>query len=205
MVHRTKAGRVLDPAAYASGDLEILRESFRRSLFAENKSPATIESYTRAVRLLTEFQADRGMPGAAASIRREHVEAFISDQIGRHSAATANTRYRGLQQFFKWALAEGEIDQSPMANLSPPRLSEQSPAVLADDHVRRLVKACGGRGFADRRDMALILLFIDTGVRRHELAALSVDDIDFEFNVAVVHGKGGRQRACPFGRKPLRR
>lgn len=49
------------------------------------------------------------MPIQVAAIRREHVEAFIEDLLKKWSPATANNRYRGLQQFFKWLVEDGEI------------------------------------------------------------------------------------------------
>ena len=185
----------------APDDIGFLRESFRRSLLAENKSDATVESYGRAVRLLGEFLQDGGMPTGVVSVRREHLEAFVTDQIGRHSASTANTRYRAVQQFFKWLEEEGEIELTPLVNMRPPRMPETLPAILPDDHIRRLLKACQGTEFPDRRDMAVVRLLLDTGMRRQELARLQLDDIDFEFNTALVMGKGRRERACPFGRK----
>lgn len=115
--------------------------------------------------------------------------------------ATASNRYRALQVFFKWLVEEGEIKVSPMANMKPPRVPEEPPPVLSDDQLRRLLKACEGRDFETRRDMAIIRLFVDTGMRLSELSGLKVDDIDFEANVAIVLGKGRRPRACPFGRK----
>jgi site-specific recombinase XerC len=48
--------------------------------------------------------------------------------------------------------------------------------------------------------MAIVRLFLDTGMRLAELAALRVADVDFEQNLALVLGKGRRPRACPFGR-----
>jgi site-specific recombinase XerD len=44
-------------------------------------------------------------------------------------------------------------------------------------------------------------LFIDTGMRLAELAGLRTTDLDFDQDVAVVLGKGRRERACPFGNK----
>jgi integrase len=49
--------------------------------------------------------------------------------------------------------------------------------------------------------MAIIRLFLDSGMRRAELAMLKVDDVDFDHNVALIMGKGRRPRAAPFGRK----
>ena len=45
------------------------------------------------------------------------------------------------------------------------------------------------------------MLFLDTGMRRGELAGLKVEDIDFDQEVAYVVGKGSRPRSCPFGAK----
>ena len=54
------------------------------------------------------------MPHEIAAIRREHCEAVVQDQLDRHSASTANTRYRSLQRFFGWAEDQGKIDISPI-------------------------------------------------------------------------------------------
>jgi len=141
------------------------------------------------------------MPQAVTSIRREHVESFIADLLARWKPNTANNRYRGLQQFFKWCEEEGEVKDSPMARMKPPRVPEENPPIRSEQELIRLLKACEGTAFRDRRDMALVRLFLDTGARRSELANLAVADIDFELNVVLVVGKGARPRACPFGRK----
>jgi integrase len=97
-------------------------------------------------------------------ITREHVEAFIDDVLHRWKPATAANRYRALQRFFGFAAEEGEIPVSPMRNMSPRRVPESPPAVLGDDQLRDLLKACDGPGFEDRRDAAIVRIFIDTGV-----------------------------------------
>lgn len=178
-----------------------LTPSFRLSLAAQNKSPKTAKSYLEALGLLGDYLARQGMPQEIWNIRREHVEAFIADQVARWRPATAANRYRSVQQFFKWAQEEGEIKSSPMANMKPPRVPEEPPPVLTDDQLRRLLKSCEGRDFAGRRDTAIIQLLLDTGMRRAELAGLKMADVDLDQSVALVLGKGGRPRACPFGRK----
>jgi site-specific recombinase XerD len=185
----------------APSGIRVLGDSFRRSLLAENKSPRTVQTYMEALRLFGAFLADKGMPTEIPNIRREHVESFIADLLARWKPATANNRHRALQAFFKWAVEEGEIKDSPMARMKPPKVPEAPPPVLTEDQIHRLLKACAGKDFAARRDTAIILLLYDTGMRRAELAGLKVSDLDLDQNVAFVMGKGGRPRACPFGRK----
>jgi site-specific recombinase XerD len=197
------AARSDSPPASLNGFLS-LTESFRRTLLAENKSPHTIAAYLQAIRQFGVYIADQGMPTDVLYLTREHIESFITHVLETRKPATANQRYRSLQQFFKWLVDEGEVTSSPMAKMKPPTIPETPPDVLTDDQLQRLFKVCEGRELAARRDTAIIRLLLDTGMRRNELAALRVVDIDFELNVAVVVGKGRRPRACPFGRKTAR-
>jgi len=187
--------------AASIGDISVLADSFRRSLRAQAKSPRTVGNYGDGVRQFHDYLTRMGMPTAVANIRREHVEAFVTSLLAIHTTSTAATRYRALQQFFKWCLDEGEIRASPMLHMKPPAISEVSPAVLTTDQLTRLVKACDGKRFVDKRDMAIVRLFIDSGVRLSELANLRVQDVNLDDGVALVIGKGARPRACPFGAK----
>jgi len=60
------------------GELTALLPSWRLHLEASNLSPRTIRAYTDDGALLAAFLARQGMPTAVASIRREHMEAFIA-------------------------------------------------------------------------------------------------------------------------------
>ncbi len=178
-----------------------LAPSFRRSLEAENKARKTILAYTESVRLLGDFLETQGMPQEAGSVRREHIEVFMAEQLARLKPASAANRYRSLQQFWRWCVIEGEIKDTPMKNMSPPKVPEDPPPVMTQADIRALLKACEGQTFDDRRDRAIVMLFLDTGARRAEIAGLIVKDIDWGSNVFLVKGKGGRQRACAFGRR----
>lgn len=183
------------------GDLAILARSFERSLKAQNLSPATIRVYTSSVAQLADFLADRGMPLSVANITREHVEEYLTDLLERRAPATAATRYNGLRAFFAWLVEEGEIAHSPMARVKAPVVPEAPPALMADTDVARLFKTCSGKRFEDRRDLAILRMLFDCGMRRSELAYLPLDAVDLDHNVLRVVGKGGRTRLVPFGVK----
>jgi len=67
------------------------------------------------------------MPQAVDSIRREHVEAFVEEQLARLRPASAANRYRSLQQFFRWLVDEGEIRESSVARMKPPTMVRCQP------------------------------------------------------------------------------
>src|SRR6266542_3443135 len=176
------------PAVMAAsvGDLPVMVTSFSRSLRAANKAPRTVQSYLEACEQFGAFLVIRGMPTDVASIRREHVETFLEELLGRWKPTTALSRYKSLQAFFKWAVEEGEIRESPMARMRPPQIPEAPPPVLTDADMRALLKACDGVEFDERRDAAIVRCFIDTGARLSELAGLRLvapggeTDVDLE-------------------------
>ena len=174
---------------------------FERHLKAANRSAKTVQVYVESAGQLDRFLAASGMPTSPDGVHREHVEAWIEDLLGRCKPATASVRFRSLQQFFKFLVEEGEIRESPMRNMRVPIVPERPVAVITNDELECLIRACSGRSFADRRDTAILRLFIDTGMRLAELTGLQVEDLDFEQDVARVLGKGRRPRACPFGNK----
>jgi site-specific recombinase XerD len=196
-------------APSVAADLAPMVGSFVRHLRAGNKAPQTIDAYTAAARGLAEFLVEKGMPTRLESIRREHVEAYLEDLLGRRSAATAHNRYRGLQQFFRWALDDGEIQRSPMEKMRPPILPEQPVPVVPMGDLRKLLSTCDGQTFEGRRDEAIVRVFIDTGARLSELANLRLDsedggDVDLDGGVLRVLGKGRRQRLLPIGAKTVK-
>ena len=181
--------------------LADLVPSFQRHEKAEGKSPNTLETYMISLRLFQEHLARTGGPEAIGDIGRGHIESFIVGILENRSPATATVRFMSLRSFFRWAEEEGEIERTPMDRMKAPRVPVTPPPVLSDDELRALLKACEGKEFPERRDRAIIMLFLDTGMRRQELTSLRVEDVDFENNIAAVVGKGNRPRACPFGRK----
>ena len=183
---------------------KLYLDSFIRSRAAQNLADRTLQQYGESVSQFAAYLGKMGMPTTPEAISREHVESFITYLLAKWKPLTAATRYRGLQQYFKWLVEEGEIKESPMARMKPPRVPEQPPELFSDDDLRRLFKVCEGRSFEERRDMAIIRLLLDTGLRRAELAGLTLEDVDFSTNTVTVMGKGGRVRIVPFGRKAAR-
>jgi site-specific recombinase XerD len=131
---------------------------------------------------------------------RADLEDFLADLLARRSAATAATRYKVLRVLYRW-LEEEEDVPNPMAKMRPPLIPEQPVPVISPDGLRRLLKACEGKGFEARRDTALIMLLLDTGARRDELMSRTLGDLDQDLDVLLVLGKGRRERALPYGHK----
>ena len=181
-------------------DLAALTASWRRSLAARRASPRTIATYTTAVAQLDAYLSAAGMPTRVAHIRREHVEAWVTDLLARRAPTTAHNRFRGCQAFFSWCVEEGEVRESPMARMRPPRLPEAPPPVLRDTELRAILATCErDKTWLGRRDEAILRVFMDTGARRAEVLGLRLEDVDLDRGVLSVTGKGSRTRLVAIG------
>ena len=150
---------------------------------------------------MVDFFAANDIPVEAAKITRAHVETFLADFAEEHAPATVQTRYKCLKLFFAFLVEEGEVTRDPMTNVKAPAVPEVPVPVLSVEQLNTMLRTCEGRDFVSRRDNAMIRLFCDTGMRRGEMAGLTLDELDFEQDVAYVLGKVRRPRACPFGAK----
>lgn len=198
-------------AVSIGGELAAEAASFARHLRSSNLTLETQRTYLASVDRLARFLSERGMPTDLAAIRREHVEAYVVDQLAHWKPTTAVNRFTGVQQFFKWAVDEGLIRESPMARMRKPRLPEQRPPVLSDAELRALLAACEGQDFAARRDMALVRVFLGSGARLSEIANLrwtpdepETNDLDLDMGVIRVVGKGRRERLVYVGAKAVK-
>ncbi len=187
------------------GLLGPLTDSWVRHLDAEGKSPKTMKSYRAAADQLGRYLEEAGMPTDVGAISREHIEAFLVALRGRTSSSTAATRYRGLQQLFKWLVDEGEITRNPMERMNPPKVEEKQVLVIKDDVLRALFKTCAGRVFEDRRDTAILRVFLSTGGRLAEITNLTIEDVDLGHKeLGNVVGKGRKERALPLTPKAVK-
>jgi integrase len=60
--------------------------------------------------------------------------------------------------------------------------------VVRPEHLAQLLRACEGRDFTSRRDTAIILLLVDTGMRRAECVGMTLDDVDLDQRIVVGAG-----------------
>lgn len=197
-------------------NLAPMAASWLRALKSENKSENTIRIYGHAARSFTAFLLDkedgyqpavddegnegRPAPTELDEIHREHVQAYITATMKRTSASNAHQHFRSLKTMFNWLVDEEELGRSPMRTMKPPTVTETEVPVITDDDLSKLFKTCRGKTYADRRDMALLMLFLDTGVRLSEATDRRVSDLDLDLMVLQVLGKKNKVRSVPFGR-----
>lgn len=159
--------------------LASTRDYWILHLRSEGKSERRISTYLRALDRLDAFLAERGMPRTLEGIRREHLEAFfVALGEAGNAPATISILFCALRRFWRWLVEEDEIERSPMERMRAPSVPRSPPPVLSDEQSARLLAACKGTDLIARRDLAMLSLLLDTGIRRGELAGLRLGDLN---------------------------
>jgi site-specific recombinase XerD len=190
-----------------------LWQSFERGMRAgsavktgQPASKRTLETYSDASRIFHDFMRARQWSTDPREIAKQQVEDFLIWLAEERLAkpATVRARFSALRRFFNWCVEEEEIEHSPMARMHGPKVDEPPPAVLSEDEQRRLLAACKGDEFEDRRDAALLRLMLDAGIRRGEAATIKLEDLDLNGQVVKILGKGNRPGLAFLGAKTAR-
>jgi site-specific recombinase XerD len=177
--------------------LNRVADYYLKSLGGERKSPRTIEAYL--------FNLDLFMKHAGriklSDVQAAHVRLFLADRAADHAGSTTHQAFRVLRTFFRWCVREGFLERTPMANIQAPVVEKKVIESYTRDDIHALLSACNQKQFTGARNIAMISLFLDTGLRAGELTHLSIDNIDFETGRLKVRGKGSKERVIPFGEK----
>jgi integrase/recombinase XerC len=184
-------------ATRTDGNLETYANLWTQRLAGENKSTSTLAVYRRAIALLATHLG----PVDAEDVTPADLSGFMASLLKSGTSASASTRHRALRAFFKWLKAEGQITDSPMENVKAPREElriVETPTTDAMDGMLAAVKADGS--FDGRRDYAILKVLFETGMRRAECAALTVEDFNASAGQLFVRqGKGKRDRVVGIG------
>lgn len=195
----------LTSKALTGARLRSLLDSWERSLRASNRSDATRESYLTGVRFFIEFLEAHDGPQTVGAVTHHHYEAFQADRLQHIKASSVATYFKVIKIFFGWCVDEEEIAVSPMDRTKRPIVpdSDAAPPVLTVDECRRLLAACAGKAFLDRRDAALILVMLDTGLRHNEVTQLTLADVDLGERLITVHRKNRRMGVLPISARTV--
>jgi len=112
---------------------------------------------------------------------------------------TVHTYHGHLRTLFRWIVTEGVLEASPMERIPVPTSREDQIQPFTQAQVKALLTAAK-RGRYPRRDEAILLFLLDTGVRASELCGLRIKDVDLSGRRAVVLGKGNKHRTVYFSK-----
>jgi len=184
-----------------------------RLIGQRNASPHTVAAYRDTFRLLLIF-ASRHLSTAASRLRIDDlspgvIAAFLDHlELERgNSAATRNARLAAIHSLFRYAALRHPDHAARIQQvLAIPRKRCGRPIVtyLTEPEIDALLDAPDRATPTGRRDYALLVLAVQTGLRVSELISLTAQDVHLGTAAHVsCHGKGRKQRITPLTRSAV--
>jgi integrase/recombinase XerC len=121
-----------------------------------------------------------------------------------YSSRTINRKLSTLKSFYKYLLQENQVKQSPLTNISAPKVNKKLPNFVERDRMDLLLdKVDFGVEFESLRDKLVLELLYLTGIRLSELIGIKVDDVDYNDKNIRVLGKRNKERIIPVSNELL--
>jgi integrase/recombinase XerD len=150
-------------------------------------SPATIEWYQFTAGFFVKWIEEK-------HVRSRDVHAYLDNLAKRGlTDTTVHCHARAIRTFLRFCHSEGYLPK--LITFQMPRLTKRRLSFLTPEEVKRVLTAC-----RSIRDKTLVMLMVDTGIRRNEAVALNWGDIDISSGlIRVWRGKGGKSRSVVIG------
>ncbi|MDH5781975.1 MAG: hypothetical protein OEZ07_05345 [Dehalococcoidia bacterium] len=178
--------------------LQELVDGLLFSLQAEGRTPRTIDYYRDLLCLLLDYARDKGWSDGISLLNAQRLREFLSwagSRTCEHSVGNGTSRVRkakpstawpyywALRRLFNWAVEEGFLKASPLATIHFKPPPEPPIEGYTIEELKRLLAVCDldiktGACFTGIRNKGMLLLFIDSGLRRAEMVNLRIGDLD---------------------------
>lgn len=176
----------------------LLSEAFSLFIFEQrvkNNSPATIAYYSY---FLTEF-LDWLSITTVEDLDITHYKDYILYLADTGIKSTSiNTKIRAVKAFYNFLIDEEKIGDCSR-KLRLVKQSRQEIIPLSDDEIYILLNSFDISDNLELRNKCIVLVMLDSGLRRSEVSRLRYSDIDIRNKHILVNGKGSKQRVIPIG------
>lgn len=171
-------------------------------------SQSTVTQYTQTFARFDAYLRADGNP-EFEQITPNHVRGFLNQlaEGGTMNKKTLANQWVALSSLWTWASAELGGPHVIRGRVPRPQYQREQPEPYTEAEIRHMLDACEytaewtgqpgvhTRRHTGRRDRAILLLLVDTGLRASELCNLKIRDFDRKTGrIAVHHGKGDKGR-----------
>jgi integrase/recombinase XerC len=170
---------------------------YKQTLEGSNYSPQSIKAYLGDVEQFVAWLQTRRVDwDIPYRIQRIDIVEFIN-HLGtkKASAVTRKRKLAAIRGFLKFLKENEIIYGNPADTIEGPIREERDPAILLKTEYKALLQVAGD----NPRDFAIVMLFLQSGLRVSELVNLKIQDVDFASReITVRQGKGRKDRVVPL-------
>ena len=169
-------------------------------------SSNTSDGYIRDLRHFADFLGETddtdGNPpdySAISDITGENLHEFLASlhDIGLAPSSQART-VAALRSFFHFLLSENLIESDPTLLIESPKVGRTLPDLLTVEEIDAMIGAIPPDKEESPRNRAIIEMLYGSGLRVSELCDLRISRISMTDVMAIIEGKGAKQRIVPI-------
>jgi integrase/recombinase XerC len=154
-------------------DLASAREHFIQYLNDLKRAHATILAYSKDIEQLVSYLAEIGK-SKVNQVNKNDLEGFLKKLSNEgYTTKSLSRKINSIKTFYRFLKNQNKLTINPAAEISHPKYEVKPPRILSKMEYRALRDACR----SDARTYAIVELFLQTGIRISELAALEITDI----------------------------
>lgn len=179
-------------------DLKGTNVQFVDYLAARKRARATIVAYKKDIdQMLTFFQSTGKK--SIAEVTSDEINAFLKKLASdSYTPKSVSRKINSIKTFFRFLKTSGVIRTDPAVEITHPKYDVKPPRILSKLEYRALRDACRG----DVRMYAIVELFLQTGLRIGELAALTLNDVGLN-ELHIASQESHEERTVPLNKAAL--
>jgi site-specific recombinase XerD len=182
--------------------IAVVVEEFLLDCESRGLSGYTVLAYRAALKSFQTWAGTAGL-GSLSEVTSSHLRTYTAHCLAEVSPGAAHARLRPLRTLFGWSVTEELLKVNPMVRVKLPKIPDVVLGVVRPAVFRKLV-AASKMGRKPLRDVAMLTVLFDTGLRASELCNLRESDVLDGGALLVRQGKGGKSRTVPISRDTVR-
>ncbi|MEG0277271.1 MAG: tyrosine recombinase XerC [Coprobacillus sp.] len=180
-------------------DLETYIQEYLDYLkYQRNYSVLTIEGYQREIRHFVEFLRQEDIDDLSKvkyRLLRSYLAKLHDEGLGHK---TINHKISCMRGFYRFLQREEYLDDNPFMLVDSLKVPQTNPDFLYIDEMMGLLDSIDVSSLLGRRNQAMLELMYASGLRCSEVVNLTLQQIDFNRQLLLIHGKGNKDRYVPF-------
>lgn len=180
---------------------DAFQEFTNYALLERCLEPTTIEWYERCLKSFYKYLRYKVLQANTDVLTTETLrDYFISQRLHGNAPRTLLNFMQGLRSFCTFLVKRGYLPSNPFEKLEKPKLPRRLPDFLDEEEARELLQTCINlKKYKSiwHRNIAIISLFLMTGLRKKELLNLKLQDLNIERSYIKVFAKN-KERIIPL-------
>lgn len=178
---------------------ETLHQFTKYIQVEKNFSIHTVREYENDLLQFISFLEAEGVRNFK-DVEYIHARLFVTQLYNEKMArASISRKISSIRSFFRYLNREFQLDDAAFQSLYHPKKEKRLPSFFYEEELKELFQANEGTDPKSLRNMALLELLYATGIRVSECVSIELPQIDLDYQIVRVMGKGRKERIVPFG------